>query len=222
MDQVPGTDYQIVQGEGALSYSVDSLFLSYFARPKGQVLDLGCGPGILFFRLLGKGAMTGYTGIDTNPQALDYFKKSLEENSLPYRPDLRLEDVGDLSVHGHYDTVITNPPYFTGKLQGKDPGKNQAKHQGPQVLDLFIERGAYSLKPLGFFYMVLPVDRLVDGLVLMRSHGLEVKRAQTLAKKEGKGPHWIALEGRKGARPGLQMDRDLFLDRDYDWIYSMK
>ncbi len=219
MDTVPGTAYKIAQGPGAFSYSIDSLFLSYFARAKGRVLDLGCGPGILYFRSLNPD-LKSYTGLDINPQALDYFRESLAYNGLGREVRLEEKSLEDFHEPGAYETVLCNPPYYQNYLRTENSEKNQAKHEGDLGLRDFILKGAQSLRPLGSLYLVLPADRLVDAMVFCRQGGAEPKRLQFLSKKSQGQAHWFCLEARKNAKPHLRVDPDLNLQDHRDLIYS--
>lgn len=218
MDTVPGSQYKIFQGPGAFSYSVDSLFLSAFARLKGDVLDLGCGPGILFFRGLNPGVKS-YLGIDINPQALAYFRQSLAYNACPLEVQLQEKSILDLQDPGRFDSVICNPPYYQGYLKTKDTTKNLSKHEETLGLRDFILKGAFSLKPLGSMYFVLPSHRLADAICFCREGKAEVKRLQFLAKKRDQGPHWVSIEARKSAKPHLIVEAPLNLEDHKDLIY---
>ncbi|NLY44821.1 MAG: SAM-dependent methyltransferase, partial [Tissierella sp.] len=51
IDTVPGTDYKILQNNTKFSYGIDAILLSNFAKPKGMVMDLGTGTGIIPIRM---------------------------------------------------------------------------------------------------------------------------------------------------------------------------
>ena len=73
-------------------------------RPDPLVLDLGCGPGSLSVRLLGRLPQATVIGIDANPVAL-----ALARAAYPDLPGLRLADV-DLRVPGWSGLLGLNRP----------------------------------------------------------------------------------------------------------------
>ncbi len=53
-DIVPGTNFKIIQDKSKFSYGIDAILLSDFAKPKGLVMDLGTGTGIIPIRMAEK------------------------------------------------------------------------------------------------------------------------------------------------------------------------
>ena len=92
----------------------DSVLLSAFAkiRRRAKVLDLGCGTGALAL-LCWREDLT-LTGLEIQPEALDLFRRSIEENGLSNVTALEgdMRQMRTLLPHGSMDYVICNPPYF--------------------------------------------------------------------------------------------------------------
>ncbi len=96
-----------------------------------QILDLGCGNGVLAIAAMLLGA-AGATGVDVDPDAVAIAKT----NAVRARVDIawRISDVRE--VDGRFDTVLMNPPFGS-----------QTRHADLPFLDkaLSLARVVYSL-----------------------------------------------------------------------------
>ena len=106
--------------EGVFPLGSDSLALGNFAtvRQNWRVCDLGCGSGALLLLLKRREPSLFLFGIDSDPLSVQTAQSNLFENHLDgtiFTGDLRDRELPP----GHFDLVISNPPYFplhTGKV----------------------------------------------------------------------------------------------------------
>ena len=112
-DYVPGTDIEIFQRDNRFKYTTDSLILSSFANVKGKVLDAGCGNGILSLRVLNRAREV--VSVDMEEIYTDNLNRTIELNNLKNIKvvNSKIENLEGYS--GYFDTIITNPPYFTDR-----------------------------------------------------------------------------------------------------------
>ncbi len=78
----------------------------------GNVLDLGCGYGVIGITLKTQFPDTSVTMADINPRAVELARINCAQNSAPC--DCLISD-GFEMIHDTFDYVITNPPIRTGK-----------------------------------------------------------------------------------------------------------
>ncbi|MDO5713305.1 MAG: methyltransferase [Tissierellia bacterium] len=228
MDFVPSTTYSIFQSKHLFSYSVDSVFLTHFASPKGKVADLGCGTGLLSLYAAYQKEVIRVDSVDILPEVINLLEQSIKYNHLEDIVYAYCEDVLDFSEShkNTYDTVLVNPPYFKNSLKKLSPYKALAKQEENRSLEDFIYGASRLLKGGGRGYFVLPAQRLVDGLTWLRTYKLEPKRIQFLSKKQGEPPFIFAVEGLKGGKSFLKIEPSQFLyDKegrplDYKNIYG--
>ncbi|MCD1295616.1 methyltransferase [Methanocella sp. CWC-04] len=118
LEKVQGFERPDVTKEQYVTPAVIASELLYFAymdgNLDGSVVDLGCGTGVLAIgaSLLGTQKIIG---IDSDINALKVARKNAE--ILDAHVDWVCCDVRD--VHGHFDTVIMNPP-FGAQEKGND------------------------------------------------------------------------------------------------------
>ena len=82
IDIVPGTEYKIIQNKDRFSYGTDAIFLSSFAKPRGLVMDLGTGTGIIPLRLVDKGKIERIYGVEIQVEVAELANKSIALNNL--------------------------------------------------------------------------------------------------------------------------------------------
>ena len=103
----------------------------------GEILDLGCGWGVIGIAIARKWPGTRVTMTDVNTRALDLSR----ENAVRNRVEVTcVESDGMAAVAGQaFDAVVTNPPIRAGK----------------QVIYKMFADAAESLKPGGALYLVI-------------------------------------------------------------------
>ena len=233
IDIVPGTEYKIIQDSKRFSYGTDAIFLSSFAKPKGIVMDLGTGTGIIPLRLLDKGNVQYIYGVEIQEEVASLAIKSVEINKLQDKIKILHMDLKDLPKKFNkatFDVIITNPPYMKngGALVNKDKNFAVSRHEISCNLDDILRISNYLLKPLGKFYMVHRPDRLVDIIYNMRQYNIEPKRLRLVQPKINKKPNLLLIEGLKDGKPDLKFHDPLivynedgsYTDEIYD-IYGM-
>ena len=231
IDLVPGTSFKIIQNKEKFSYGTDAIFLSDFVKPRGKIVDLGTGTGIIPLRLLGKNQnIEKIYGLEIQNQVADMAKRSIDLNQLGEKIkilDMDLKNVEDYFGKNTIDVVTTNPPYMKpgAALVNKEENFAISRHEIACSLEDIMRTSHYLLKPLGYFFMVHRPDRLVDIMYLMRKHDIEPKYIRFVQAKRDKKPNLILIQGRKSAKAELKFYDPLIVykeDGDYtDEIYKI-
>ena len=103
----------------------------------GEILDLGCGWGVIGISIARKWPGTKVTMADVNTRALDLSRKNAERNRAEV---ICAESDGmEALADRNFDAVVTNPPIRAGK----------------QVIYKMFADAAQRLKPGGALYLVI-------------------------------------------------------------------
>ena len=230
LDKVPGTAYEIIQDKRLFSYGVDAILLSFFAKPKGVVMDLGTGTGVIPLRLADDPNIKRIYGVELQEIVAEMAEKSVYLNKLEDKIQILNEDLRKLPEsfpRASIDTIVTNPPYMKPGAALVNPEENHAysRHELNCTLEDIMRVSGYLLKPLGKLYMVHRPNRLVDVLCEMRSNGIEPKLMTWVYPKPGKPANLFLVEGVKGGRRDLKYGDPITVygeDGDYtDQIYAI-
>ncbi|MDI9470467.1 MAG: methyltransferase [Bacillota bacterium] len=107
---------------------------------EGELLDLGCGVGVLGIVL--KRVFPGFalTLTDVNERALELTRTNLEENGIRYATVLASDGwEAQVLTKRHFDVIVTNPPIRAGK----------------QTVLRLLDGAADHLSPTGRLYLVI-------------------------------------------------------------------
>jgi len=157
--------YQPTKG---YAYNSDSIFLYDFIsqfKPKGNLLDVGCGVGIISL-LLSRDFPIDTTIIDKQESMLKYAKLNYELNTLSV--NAFLGDFTEFSETKKFDFVVSNPPFYDENVvQSENTHLNIARYAHHLPIKYFMAQVKNVLKPRGrfiFCYDAKQVDRLLHAL----------------------------------------------------------
>ncbi len=149
-------------------YNSDSIFLSDFiARlaPRGRVLDVGSGVGIVGL-LVARDFPVEMDIIDKQRHMIAYSRHNYALNGLDV-----VAEVGDFTeVSGEriYDWIVSNPPFYDSAVtQSEDEGLNIARYAHHLPSQDLIQTAKRLLRPRGrlvFCYDAKQVDRVLTEL----------------------------------------------------------
>lgn len=210
------------------TFGSDAFLLADFAgkglRHKDRAADLGTGCGIIAFLLYKNCRPKEMWGVDIQPQAIEQFSLSLSRSEAlgePLDGILRplcadLKELRGKMPLGTFDLVTCNPPYKTGGtgILSELPAHQIARHEILCSLDDVCAAASALLKTGGRFCLCLRPERLCDILCSMRAHRLEPKRAQFVAKNDSTQPWLVLVEGKKDARPYMDVLPTLIFDKE--------
>ncbi|MBR4211942.1 MAG: methyltransferase [Oscillibacter sp.] len=209
--------YRFVWEDGLFRPGTDSFVLSSLPRLKRglRVCDLGSGTGLLGLLLLQREPSLTVAGLEQSPEAVALAERCAEINGLSgrlqsYRMDLR--DAPARFSTGAFDLIVSNPPYYCGVAPSGD-ARRAARHESACTLPELVRAAAYLLRWGGAFCLVHKPERLADVLCCLREGRCEAKRLRLVHETADAPPALILVEGRRGGKPGLTIERPLVLRR---------
>lgn len=209
----------------------DSFLLSYFAAPKqiDTAVDLcsGCGIVPLLWMRGPESAPKKAYAVEVQDQAVMQAEESIRRSGLGCRLEVLHTDLCELKLlpEGKMaDLVTCNPPYKapdTGLVSASESSR-VARHETLCSLDDICACAARLLRFGGRFSLCQLPERLVDVLETMRRHKIEPKRIRFVQKEADTAPWLFLVEGKRGAKPFLQVEQPLVLHRNGDISMEMQ
>lgn len=205
-------------------FGTDAFLLADFAAPlpSQNVCDLCSGCGVIPLYFCRRKPPERIYAVELQREAVELIRRSVEENGLqdriiPVQADLcDKEALVQLVPREKMDMVTVNPPYYR-ENSGKErisEAQRLARHEIACDLEKVIEAADLLLKYGGVLKMCHLPERLAEAFFLMQKSRIEPKRLTLVYNKEGEKP-WLALiEGKKGGKTGLVVDRPLVMRRD--------
>ena len=191
----------LYQPTSGYCYNSDSIFLYDFIssfKPKGKLLDVGCGVGIISL-LLTRDFNIQTSIIDKQEKMLTYAKHNFALNNLDVKS--YLGDFTQLQTDERFDYIISNPPFYDSNVQqSENTHLNIARYAHHLPIEDFIANVKKLLKPRGYFifcYDAKQVDLLLHHLT---SYGITVETMQFVHSKIDRESKLVMIAARMGSK----------------------
>jgi tRNA1(Val) A37 N6-methylase TrmN6 len=191
----------LYQSPNGYCYNSDSIFLYNFAKElkiSGNVLDIGCGVGVLA-SLLAKDYQANFYAIEKQEQMYKYAKKNFEVNGLDI--NLELCDLKNYTPNVYFDYIISNPPFYkVDKNQSPNISKNIARYEHHMPLNLLISKSSKLLKPKGYFIFCYDAWQIDDIMIKLKDNNLQAEFIKFVHSKANKEAKIVMIIARKGSK----------------------
>jgi len=207
---------KLVSGENVFAVGTDAVLLSAFADTAGvkRACDLGCGSGIISILLAWNNPKMMLDGIELQLESARIASGNVGLNDLNDRINIihaDLRNYREIGNAGAYDLVVANPPYFPVGSGKSVESENIATARDERTCTLkdICKAAAFFTRWGGKFAMVHRPERLSEVFCAMTESGIEPKRFRFVQEKASALPNLILVEGRRGGKPGLNIEKPL-------------
>lgn len=200
------------------TFGTDALLLADFANVKNhqKVCDFGTGCGIIPFYWLREHSPKELWAVEIQAKACDQLRRSMQLSAPAadihlLHTDLR--EIKGMIPAGSLDVVTMNPPY-TAEGHGilcDDAARKTVRSEMSGTLSEICSAAKYALTFGGSFCICLRPERLSEAMYALHEADLEPKRLRFVHKKSTDVPWLFLLEGKRGRKPGLQVEKPLYL-----------
>lgn len=142
--------YKFISDNGVFSkehvdFATDFLLKTIYNEVKGDVLDVGCGYGVIGIIVSKNKNVKSVTMLDINNRALELTRKNINLNKA--QNITVIESDGFENITKNFDTIITNPPIRAGKAviyKIYEDAKKHLRENGTLYLVINKKHGAPS------------------------------------------------------------------------------
>jgi len=196
----------LYQPTSGYCYNSDSIFLYDFIssfKPKGTLLDVGCGVGIISL-LLSRDFNIETSIIDKQEKMLDYAKHNYMLNNLNVKS--YLGDFTELETTNRYDYIISNPPFYDSAVQqSKNTHLNIARYAHHLPIDEFIKQTKSLLKPRGWFIFCYDAKQIDILMHHLKINGLNPEKIQFVHSKIDRESKLVMIAARNNSKSMTQV-----------------
>lgn len=193
------------------TFGTDAFLLTEFSGFKGNdiICDLGTGCGIIPLAISVQKPGVPIFAVDIQPKAIEQLKNGIRESNLenitPILADLK-ELPPEMPFH-KFSLVICNPPYKASKagVESLSEAQRIARHEVMCNINDICLVADRLLKFGGKLCICNRPERLADVISSMKQNHIEPKKLQFIAKDNNSAPWLFLIEGKKGAKPFLQV-----------------
>ena len=196
----------LYQPTSGYCYNSDSIFLYDFIstfKPKGTLLDVGCGVGIISL-LLTRDFKIETSVIDKQEKMLAYAKHNFALNGLEVKS--HLGDFTELVMEERFDYIVSNPPFYDPRVtQSEDTHLNIARYAHHLPIDAFVRRVKTFLKPKGWFIFCYDAKQIDLLLHHLKIHGINPEKIQFVHSKLERESKLVFIAARNNSKSMTQI-----------------
>jgi len=196
----------LYQPTSGYCYNSDSIFLYDFIstfKPKGTLLDVGCGVGIISL-LLTRDFKIETSVIDKQEKMLAYAKHNFALNGLEVKS--HLGDFTELVTEERFDYIVSNPPFYDPRVtQSEDTHLNIARYAHHLPIDAFVRRVKTFLKPKGWFIFCYDAKQIDLLLHYLKIHGINPEKVQFVHSKLERESKLVFIAARNNSKSMTQI-----------------
>ena len=203
------------------TFGTDAVLLADFAARHVSKLacDLGTGCGIIPLLLLKSERANRVFGVEIQKEGAALAALNAEKNGITDKLSalcLDLKEVKGNLPQGAFDLVTCNPPYNADGSGNKNENgaKKIARHETMCSFSDVVSAAKYLLKYGGRFCVCNRPERLGDMICEMHLAGIEPKVLREVIQRKGKAAWLVLLEGKVGAKPGMEIMPPLFVEEN--------
>lgn len=203
-------NYRIVQDTGLYRFTSDSVLLSRFVKAKAGelVADFCAGCGIVGLHFFAENTgIRHVTLFELQKEMAELARRTVELNGLYDLftvENIAVQDIPPRYIEA-FSLILCNPPYEKGGFENADPKKAVCRKELALPLEELVASAARCLKFGGRFALVHRADRLSELFCTLHAAGLEPKKLQLVAGKEGAKPYLALVMAKKGGKSGLEV-----------------
>jgi len=206
----------LYQSPDGYCYNSDSIFLFKFATMfniKGNVLDIGCGVGVLTL-LLAKKFKANFTVVEKQKSMYSYAVKNFAVNNI--NVDAFNIDFLEFKTDKKFDFIISNPPFYkVDRHQSKNDSINIARYEHHLPLKELIKKSSTLITPRGYIILCYDAWQSDEVIKELKNNKFQPEFIQFVHPKIDKEANLIMITARKGSKarckilaPLITFDKD--------------
>ncbi|MDR1007109.1 MAG: methyltransferase [Campylobacteraceae bacterium] len=201
------------QYKSGYRYTSDVMFLYNFARnlrPKGDVLDIGCGCGILGLLLKRDFPSVDLAMIDIQEEHLFLADKNINFNVLS--AELILGDFAGYKFNKKFDFIVSNPPFYN-KFTKKSEDKRLLISRYADFLPLktLLNCVSQNLKQKGSFIFCYDARQIEDILAACESVRVKICDICFVHPKEDREALLVLIHAKKDSKSYAKIHPPIFV-----------
>lgn len=210
VDSAMGGAVRLIQPKKGYRFSLDAVLLARFAVEKYalNVLDLGCGCGVVGLSILALKGASRLVGLDLQIEMVRMSARAAALNGFEGKASFAagdLRSVKHLFPRKKFSMVVSNPPYrpaASGRLSTVQSSAI-ARHELKCTIENVASAAAHVLENKGEFCIVYPADRLSVLMKSCKDNNLEPKVLRFAHPKDDERASLVFLRCVKNVGEGL-------------------
>ena len=215
---------KLYQPESGYCFNSDSIFLYDFINkftPKGKVLDVGAGSGVVGLLVARDNEKVILEAVEKQPLFAQYARKNAQENKIAYK--LYEGDFTHLSEESKYDYIISNPPFYhSGAQKTENEMIATARYNEHLPIDLFFKKVTQLLKPHAHFIFCYDATQFFDICAGLERVKMRICDVRFVHPKKEKNASLVLVHARNGSKSMMKVWPPLIHFEDSELTQEVK
>ncbi len=187
--------FAIKQNLCTMKVGTDGVLLGAWTdTPNGNVLDIGCGSGLISLMIAQRNPNNQIDAIDIDRNAYlqtteNIVNSDWKTNILAHHTSLQ-----NFKTDKKYQLIVSNPPFFVNSSKSGNEAKNLARHTDELSFNHLLQAVANLLLPDGLFSVVLPFAAATEFMKLAKTNHLYLNRLCEVKPNLAKPPKRVLME----------------------------
>jgi len=197
----------LYQPQSGYCYNSDSIFLYDFInsfQPKGRVLDVGAGCGVVGLLVARDNKKVTLKAVEKQAIFREYATINARVNGIEL--DLHAGDFLELESEEKYDYIISNPPFYP---EGVQKSENEmlfyARYNVNLPLEPFFKKVSQLLKPRSHFIFCYDATQFAIICELLAKVKMRVVDVQFVHPKQNRNASLVMIHARNGSKSMLKV-----------------
>ena len=212
----------ITQPKNGYRYNSDTMFLYDFIREggaRGEVLDAGCGSGVLGLLLKRDFPKISLSLLDILEANVNLAAANASQNGL--EAEFITADFAKFKSEKRYDLIVSNPPFYhDGVKKSENEHLRTARYSENLPLGALVRTANSLLKPRGVFSFCYDAKRLAEILLCLAEFKFTLTRLCFVYPKTDGAANLALIEAKKSSKSLAQILPPIFVFEG--GVYSKK
>lgn len=177
----------------------------------GEVLDVGCGSGVISLMMAQRAPMVKVSGIDIHGPSVVQARENAARS-----PFVNVQFIeGDFLAHRFptlFDSIVSNPPYHTEDLLAPNAARAAARNTAFLSFGNLVQRAAELLKVNGLLQVILPSAAAARFHEECNKRCLSLVRITHVRTTVKKAPKRVLMAFKKGMVESVERDEIILQD----------
>ena len=197
----------LYQPESGYCYNSDSIYLYDFIssfKPKGNMLDVGAGCGIVGLLVTRDNPKVALEAVEPQKIFIYFAKTNARINKIPYK--LHEGNFLDLDETSKYDYIVSNPPFYPNSVQRSENEMLRiARYNDNLPLKDFFKKVSRLLKPHSHFIFCYDATQFGTICIELEKVKLRVVDVQFVHSKQNKPASLVMMHVRNGSKSMMKI-----------------
>lgn len=161
-----------------------------------NILDVGCGSGVLSIISAQKNPTASIIGLDVESGAIKDAKYNVDQLPDDWKKRISILEtrLQQFQFDHKFDLIISNPPFFENSQVSPNDARNFARHTNSLHYSDILHFASERLIEGGRINFVLPYENGIEAVKLAESQGFYASRVCTVYPVPQKPPHRLLIE----------------------------